>query len=186
MKVRRFFCGVQVSRKLALLGVGALIPVAAIIAALAAGKAGASVPTCAGETTIVWLGDGGGGATAGSTYYPLEFTNATHTTCTLYGYPGVSAWGLGGKQVGPAATRSGGPVATVTLAPGATAHALLRITDWGAECAKGSSALGLKVYVPGQRQWQPIMFPLTVCASRSVLSLAPVRPGVGVPGYTAS
>jgi hypothetical protein len=174
------------SRRLALLGACALIPLAAIIAALAAGNAGASVPACGGETTIAWLGDGDGGATAGSTYYPLEFTNTAHSTCTLYGYPGISAWGLNGVQEGPAATRNVGPHSTVTLAPGATAHAILRITDWGAECQHGKSALGLKIYVPGQRQSQQISFPLTVCASRPILSIEPVRAGVGVPGYTSS
>ena len=164
-----------------------MIPLAAIAAALAAGGANASVPTCGGQSTLVWFGDGPGGATAGSTDYPLELTNTTHATCTIYGYPGVSAWALGGKQVGPPASRSGGgSVATVTLAPGATAHALLRITDWGAECTKGVSALGLKVYVPAQHQSQLIDFPLTVCASRGVLSVAPVHAGVGVPGYTSS
>ena len=185
MKVRRFW-GVEGSRRLALLGVCALIPVAAIIAAIATGSAGASVPICGGQSTLVWLGDGDGGATAGSTYYPLELTNTTHATCTLYGYPGVSAFGLNGVQEGPAATHNSGPHGVVTLAPGATAHAILRITDWGAECSSGTNALGLKVYVPGQRQWQTISFPMKVCASRGILSVEPVRAGVGVPGYTAS
>jgi hypothetical protein len=185
MRVRRFW-GVEVSRKLTLLGACALIPVAAIIAAIATGTASAAPPVCTSSQTQVWLGDGEGGGTAGSTYYPLELSNVSHATCTLDGYPGVSAWGLNGVQKGPAGTRISGSHSVVTLAAGTTAHAILRITDWGAECTSGTSAFGLKVYPPGQRQARLIDFPLTVCASRGVLSVEPVRAGVGVPGYTAS
>ena len=173
-------------RNVALLAAGALIPVAAITAALVTGTANASPAVCTSSQTQVWLGDGEGGGTAGATYYPLELSNISHATCTLDGYPGVSAWGLGGAQKGPAATRNSGSHSVVTLAGGATAHVILRITDWGALCTSGTSALGLKVYPPGQTQARTIDFPLTVCASRSVLSVEPVRAGVGIPGYTSS
>ncbi|MEU8034881.1 DUF4232 domain-containing protein [Streptomyces sp. NPDC049099] len=71
--------------------------------------------------------------TAGSVYQVIDFTNIAQTTCTLYGYPGVSlAGGSPVHQIGQAATRSTtAPRALVTLAPGATGNALLRITDAG-------------------------------------------------------
>ena len=68
---------------------------------------------------------------AGSLYQVIDFTNISNVTCTLYGYPGVSlAAGTPVTQVGQAASRStvAGP-ALVTLAPGQTANALLRITQ---------------------------------------------------------
>jgi Protein of unknown function (DUF4232) len=70
------------------------------------------------------LGEGGGG-TAGSTFYPLELRNVGHQPCTLNGFPGVSAVGNGGSQIGPAASRNGQHHRTVTLAPCATAHSIL-------------------------------------------------------------
>jgi hypothetical protein len=146
----------------------------------------AGVAACTSGHLEVWLGDGEGGGTAGRTYYPIEFSNVGHASCTLYGYPGVSAWGLGGKQIGLPATKSGAAHSTVTITPGATAHALLAIADWGAICSKGVSALGLKVYPPDQKLAQTFSFPLTVCASRSVLVSGPLRAGVGIPGYTSS
>jgi hypothetical protein len=146
----------------------------------------AGVAACTTSHLEVWLGDGEGGGTAGHTYYPLEFSNVGRASCTLYGYPGVSAWGPNGRQVGPAAAKSGAAHSTVTIAPGATAHALLAIADWGAICAKGVAAYGLKVFPPDQRVAETFSFPLTVCASRGVLVTGPLRAGVGIPGYTTS
>ena len=69
---------------------------------------------------------------AGSTYYPLDFTNKSGTACQLYGYPGVSFVTAGagaGQQVGVAARRSQAfTKVTVRLAPGGTAHAWLQVT----------------------------------------------------------
>jgi hypothetical protein len=162
----------------------AAIPVAL---AAAAGRAhAAGLASCTSSNTRVWLGDGGGGGTAGRTYYPLEFSNVGHSSCTLNGYPGVSAWASGGKQAGVAATRNGAAQGSVILASGATVHALISIADWGALCSKPVDALGLKVYPPGQTVAQTLQFPLQVCASRSVLATGPIRPGVGIPGYTTS
>ena len=161
-----------------------LLPVTLAGASARANAAG--VGACATSHLAVWLGDGEGGGTAGRTYYPIEFSNVGHASCSLYGYPGVSAWGLNGKQIGLAATKSGAAHSTVTIAPGGTAHALLAIADWGAICSKGVGAFGLKVYPPGQKQAQTFSFPVTVCASRSVLVAGPLRSGVGIPGYTNS
>jgi hypothetical protein len=72
----------------------------------------------------------------------------------------------------------------VTLAPGATAHAFLRVTDTGALCGSSAvSADGLKIYAPGQRAWKPISIALKVCAHRATLAVGAVRAGVGIPGY---
>jgi len=147
--------------------------------------ASAATPTCTPSSTQVWLGLGLGGGTAGSNNYPLEFSNVGHHACTLNGYPGVSAY-RGATQVGPPATRNGGSHRMVTLTPGATAHAILRVTDWGAVCSTDVVADGLKVFPPGQTRSEPVPFSFGACAHRGVLSVGPVRAGVGIPGYTTS
>jgi hypothetical protein len=64
----------------------------------------------------------------------LQLRNVRSSSCTLYGYPGVS-WvaGADGHQVGAAAERqsdnSGSAEHTVTLAPGALTSAPLDIVD---------------------------------------------------------
>ncbi len=165
--------------------------VAAAGAAGVAGAAGhgarsAAATTCTPAQTQEWLGLGLGGGTAGSTYYPLEFSNVGHRACTLSGFPGVSAVGNGGGQIGPAASRNGAHHGTVTLAPGATAHALLRVLDWGALCSKEVVAQALRVFAPGERSAGVVPFSFGACAHRGVLVVGPVRAGVGIPGYTTS
>lgn len=169
----------------------ALVLTAALVAlvvtsASAHGAASASAAKCTAANTQSWLGLGVGGGTLGSIYYPLEFSNTGHHACTLTGYPGVSAFGGNGSQVGPAAGRNTEHHGTVTLAPGATAHALLRVEDWGALCSKEVVAEGLKVYPPGETSSEPVPFSFGACAHRGVLIVAPVRAGVGIPGYTTS
>ena len=151
-----------------------------------AAASAAAPPKCTAAQVQVWLGLGLGGGTAGSTYYPLEFSNISHHACTLNGYPGVSAYENSGAQVGPAAGRSLARHATVTLASGATAHALLRVIDWGALCSTEVPAAGLKVFAPGLTRSEPVPFSFGACAHRGVLLVGPVRAGVGIPGYTTS
>jgi len=144
--------------------------------------------SCPTSGLAVWLGLGEGGATAGSTYYPLELTNVSHRTCTLFGFPGVSA--VRGRQLGSAAGRDHArPTQRVTLAPGETAHAILRIVDVAnypsARCGQ-ANASGLRIYPPNQRAAAEIPFAFRAC-SRSgpvYLSVRAVEPGVGVPGHS--
>jgi hypothetical protein len=87
--------------------------------------------------------------------YDLRFTNVSRTACTLWGYPGVSlvtAGNSAGRQIGsprPLLLGGPGPVATVTLAPGQRALALLGVAETvmftGSSCAR-VAAHWLKVY----------------------------------------
>ena len=154
--------------------------------ASAHGARPAAASQCTPANTQIWLGLGIGGGTLGSTYYPLELSNVGHHACTLSGFPGVSADGRGGGQVGPAAARNGQSHRAVTLAAGATAHAILRVEDWGALCSKEVVAIGLRVYAPGETKAEDVPFSFGACAHRGVLIVGPVRAGVGIPGYTTS
>lgn len=168
------------------LALSATLAGAAAAVASAHGANSAAASNCTAAHTQVWLGLGLGGGTAGSIYYPLEFSNVGHKACTLNGFPGVSALGKGGGQVGPAATRNGQHHGTVTLAAGATAHALLRVVDWGALCSKEVVAQALKVFPPGQTRSGVVPFSFGACAHKGVLIVGPVRAGVGIPGFTTS
>ena len=119
-------------------------------------------------------------------YQNLDFTNIGNTACTLYGYPGVSlASGTPVTQVGAAATRSTAASPTVvTLQPGQTGSALLRITQAlnypAAECSPLATTY-LQIYPPNQTT--PIYLPYssTGCSATSVqlLTIGVVQPGTG-------
>ncbi len=131
---------------------------------------------------------GRGGAAAGSTYYPVEFTNTSGTACTLYGYPGVSFVTASGAQVGAAAKEDPVyPRRLVTLAAGATGHAELQITvaqNFPASDCSPVTVHRLKVYPPGQTSALYISLTTTACAksSVSILAVQTVQPGAGVTG----
>ena len=50
-----------------------------------------SVPACTAFGLGAWVAVGQGNGAAGTIYYPLEFTNLSGHTCSLFGFPGVSA-----------------------------------------------------------------------------------------------
>ena len=123
---------------------------------------------------------------AGGVYEVIDFTNTSDSSCTLYGYPGVSlVTGPPYTQIGLAAKRTAAstPVKQVTLAVGATANALLQIVDAlnypGASCGP-TKATAVKVYPPNQTV--PVYLPSTSngCAkSVQIMYIGPVQPGSG-------
>ena len=130
---------------------------------------------------------------AGSSYYPLNFTNTSATTCAMYGYPGVSfaaAATTAGRQIGVAANRATAfAKVTVPLAPGATAHAWLRVAvaqNYPATSCQPVTARWLRVYPPGETAAGYVGHSFSACESSSapLLTILPVRPGKGVAGTT--
>src|ERR1700761_2732288 len=65
--------------------------------------AAAAAAKCAASDLTAWLGVPGD-AGAGHVNYQLEISNVSHHTCSLVGFPGVSAVGRHG-QLGSAAQR---------------------------------------------------------------------------------
>jgi Domain of unknown function (DUF4232) len=78
---------------------------------------------CHTANLTVTLGPPGGAA--GSVGYQISFRNDGATPCTLTGFPGVSFVDASGRQIGVPASRNKVPYATVNVAPGAMATALL-------------------------------------------------------------
>jgi Protein of unknown function (DUF4232) len=92
---------------------------------------------------------------AGGVYQVIDFTNISATSCTLYGYPGVSfVTAPPYDQIGVAAKRATTtPVKLITLAPGATANSLLQIVDalnFPASTCHPVKAAYLRIYPPNQ------------------------------------
>jgi len=168
-----------------LLSAGALACAAALAPATALAAPGAAhvgriaTPACTTSGLDIWLNTQGNGA-AGTSYYDLEFTNLSGSTCTLFGYPGVSATNLTGTQLGSAAVRIGATPQTVTLANGATATALVGIVEGGifppAQCGPVTAA-GLRIYPPNQSQSKRVPFPFAACSKTGpqYLKIMPVQ-----------
>jgi len=143
-----------------------------------------SAVSCATSSLDVKQGLGQG--YAGGVYEVIDFTNTSNAPCSLYGYPGVSlVTGPPYTQVGLAAKRSttSGQVKLITLAPGATANALLQIVDAlnypSATCGP-TKATAVKVYPPNQTA--PVYLPNTSTAcSKPVqtMNIGPVQAGSG-------
>lgn len=113
-------------------------------------NAASKICTTANLRVKITAGQGGG---AGSTYPYLVFTNAGSSSCVTQGYPGVSLQS-NGKQIGAAAQRDKSVKSTaITLKPGASAHAVLRITQAGAfdkSVCSPKQADSLLIYPPDQ------------------------------------
>jgi hypothetical protein len=147
----------------------------------------AAIPSCSASDLGVWLAVSQGNGAAGTIYYPLEFTNLSGHTCYLYGYPGVSALGRTGQQLGSPAgwgSRSGARV--VNLKPGATAHTVLAYHDAVVTTEPGcdpvNTAANLRVYPPGQRSATDAAFSFEACSHAGPVWMSitePVIPGVG-------
>jgi Protein of unknown function (DUF4232) len=182
---------------LALTCTAAVIPTAALAAsgspakpAAAARSAAAAVPPrCGTGALTAWLGIPGDGY-AGGVVYQLELSNTSTHACTLYGYPGVSALAPGGHQLGHAAGR--GPASAnrlVTLGRGATAHAVLQITDVAnfppSSCGE-TTAVALRVYPPGATRSLEIPFTFQACSKSGpvYLHVGTTEGGTGIPGFS--
>jgi hypothetical protein len=124
--------------------------------------------------------------TAGSIYQVIDFTNISNVSCTLYGYPGISfaSTGTSGGQIGLAAKENPTPPRElVTLAPGATANALLRIVDAGnfspAMCGM-VTAHWLVIYPPNQTTPVYLSYTSPTCSKQvQILFVNVVQPGSG-------
>jgi hypothetical protein len=168
---------------------GLIVATAAFATTSSAGArtSAASAPACTAFGLGVWVAVEQGNGAAGTIYYPLEFTNLSGHTCSLFGYPGVSAIDHHGNQLGSSANWEGTTSPhTVTLAPGATAHTMLAYHDAAvtteAGCDPVNSAVLLKVYPPGQHRATYAAYDFQSCSRPGVRYLSivgPIIPGVG-------
>jgi uncharacterized protein DUF4232 len=165
---------------IAALAAAALLALAAVPRAPAAGS---STPACTTSELVVWLDTRTGGVAAGSAYVGLRFTNLSGHTCTVRGYPGVSAVTLAGRQLGRAAARDRSVhPRTVALRAGQTAMTTLQIgtaANYPRASCRPAIAAGIRVYPPNQTAARVVPYPFPACSRRGPVILI-VRP-VGVP-----
>lgn len=142
-------------------------------------SAAASAPACTTANLDVWLNTMGNGA-AGSSYYNLNMTNLSAHSCTLYGYPGVSAITQTGIQLGSSAGRDAEHApAHITLTSARTAQGfenstsrntatvILQITvaeNFPSATCSYVTAAGLRVYPPNQKESTVVPYPFVACA----------------------
>ena len=138
---------------------------------------------CASRNLGVHTGNGEGAA--GSTYVPIVFTNNSAATCTLYGYPGVSlAGGTPVRQIGVAADENQStPRQLVTLNPGSSASALLRVVaaqNFPPARCHLVNAKYLQVYPPNQTTPIYVAYSAAACSKPvHLLTIDVVKPGTG-------
>lgn len=138
---------------------------------------------CATSDLNVTLGASSG--YAGGVDVTIVFTNTSGTTCTLYGYPGVSLVSAPPyTQIGLAAQRgTTTPVKLITLATGATASAVVQIVDAlnfpPATCGPTKAAF-LRIYPPNQTAPVYLANTSEACAQPvQTLSVTAVQAGSG-------
>jgi hypothetical protein len=148
-------------------------------ASFAAPPARAAIAPCQSSHLAVSIGSGGGPGMS-QDRVSLQLRNRGATSCTLYGYPGVSwATGPDGRGVGPSAARyKAATPSAVVLRAGAVAAAPLDIVvgDGGlsaSECHPERVA-GLRVYPPGQRQPLFVSYRLGAPGACSVATASPM------------
>ena len=152
-----------------------------------------SAPGCSPTDLSATVNTSPGGAAAGSTYYPLNFTNTSNSSCYLYGYPGVSfVTAPSGSQVGEPASRNPAVAPrTIILPPGGTAHVTIQVVDalnYSKSDCKPVTAHWLKVFPPGQFTALYVKFSSLTCSAKlpaklgSPLSVDAVKGGQGQPG----
>jgi hypothetical protein len=90
----------------------------------------------------------------------VMFTNKSHSTCVIQGYPGVAALNSHGHQI-QQAKRSGPAVHAIKLRPGATSSSL--ITADTASCNVPTRVAGLLVTAPDQRTSSHLSSPGYMC-----------------------
>jgi Protein of unknown function (DUF4232) len=123
--------------------------------------------------------------TAGSVYTVIDFTNISHVTCTLYGYPGVSLTsGKPGAPIGqPAVENPATPRQLVTLQPNVTGNALLQIVDaqnYSPSRCGPVTAHYLKIYPPNQTTPVYLHYRTQACTKPvHLLTVDVVKPGSG-------
>jgi hypothetical protein len=163
------------------------------------GAPGSSAPglnglaACQSASLQVTVDTGQAGVAAGSTYYPVDFTNTSSSACGMYGYPGISfvtAGSSAGAQIGAAAQENPafGKLA-VRLAPGGVAHAWLQVASAGnfpAATCQPKTADWLKVFPPEATVALYVSHSFDACAATGtpLLFVMPIRTGQGVRGVT--
>ncbi len=156
---------------------------AAVWGASAASAAQSGPLACTAADLAVWVNASEADGAAGTVGYPLEFTNISRRSCFIKGYPGVSALGGKGQQLGSAAVRAPGSMAVrVTISAGGTAHAELLwadVANYPAPACKPADTSLVRVYLPNQKGSDVGFASLEACGAKGdiYLQVTAIQPG---------
>jgi hypothetical protein len=175
----------------AVIAAAILIPTAALGASSQAAAPAAAPPKCATTALTAWMAAESDGY-AGGAVYELEISNTSARACTLYGFPGVSALGANGRQLGsPANWDHTHPTHLVTLDRGATAHAVLRIVDVSLfgnpnQPCDPANAVALRIIPPNERTSIRIPFSFRACSKAGPIYMyvRTTQAGAGIPNFS--
>lgn len=152
----------------AALAVAAAFIVVAAPSAAAPEATASAPPPCKTSGLDIWFENEIGGGTAGSVYYRFQFTNLSGHTCTLQGYPKVSAVNLKGQRIGsPASHDTTVKPHLVKLAPEKSAPAVIRVVDaenFPPSACHPVTAAGFRVSPPGNTASRLVPFPFRFCS----------------------
>jgi Protein of unknown function (DUF4232) len=172
---------------------GLLAACGTVTAGSSAATGAAPLTTCQPASLTMTVNTGQASAVAGSTYYPVDFTNSSNAACGMSGFPGVSfvtADGSSGRQIGAAAQQNPayGKLA-VRIPAGGTAHAWLQVavaSNYPASACKPVTAHWLRIIPPGATGAGYVNQSFGACASAGtpLLIIMPVRAGKAVQGTT--
>lgn len=153
----------------------------------AGGGGGTAGGACTASNLRVTIDTAAAGAAAGSTYYPIDFTNSSGVSCRIDGYPGAWFATSAGDQIGNTAARDRGVRAhPIALRPGATAHAWLQVVaaaNYPVKTCHPVTAHVLRIRVPGAAAVISVRHAFPACAAampgHGILAVQPVAPGRG-------
>jgi len=176
----------------AMIAAAIIIPTAALATTGRAAAPAAAPPKCATTALRAWMPAGPGSGYAGGAVYELEISNTSSRACTIYGFPGVSALGPNGRQLGsPAQWDHADATRLVTLASGGTAHVVLRIVDVGNfgnpnQPCDPANAVALRIYPPNDRTSTELPFSFRACSKAGPIYLfvRTTESGAGIPGFS--
>ncbi len=134
-----------------------------------------------GDLKVTAATDETSGTKAGTIDEPLVFTNVGERPCTIYGYPGVSyVAGDQGTQINEAFARVHSiSEKTVSLKPGAAAHAMIGIPNYqnlSPADGKPPDVRGFRVYPPDETAAVFVSQPLKVCSAEGQGMIGQVFP----------
>jgi hypothetical protein len=169
-----------------------MLPAAALAAPAHPGSASApaALPRCTAGELTTWVGIPGDGS-AGHVNFQLELSNTGGPTCTLFGFPGVTATGRNGHQLGSAAIRNASHQSQLVVLPrGGTAHVELAIADitvFSRPSCHPATATGLRVIAPGGFVSHTVPMTFRACSKHGpdYLSVSTTISGTGIPNFSS-
>jgi len=114
------------------------------------------------------LSVGGGNAAAGTVGRPFIFTNASQTTCALFGYPGMQRLSSAGQPVQTRLVWTPGVEQTVVLPPGGTASFLAWWHDQTGYATPCPTSQRIEVTPPNAYSYLTVAVPIEACPDGTI------------------